>query len=145
MLIKYWNCIMSKFNKFFMDVAIRSAELSWCKKRKVGSVITKNNTIISVGYNGQPAGGSNCCEDDYGVTKYDTVHAEDNALRHLMKSHESSIGATLYVTLEPCERCASMIIQSGIKKVFYHEIYTGSNSKNGNNLLIANGVEIIKL
>ena len=136
---------LNKFNYFFMAVAIRSAELSWCKKRKVGAVITKNNTIISVGYNGQPAGGSNCCEDEYGVTKYDTVHAEDNALRHLMKSNESSLDSELYVTLEPCERCASMVIQAGIKKVYYHESYNGTNSKNGNILLLTNDVEVIKL
>lgn len=114
---------MNKFNYFFMDVALRSAELSHCIRRKVGCVITKNNTIISVGYNGQPAGGSNCCEDEYGVTKYDTVHAEDNALRHLMTSHETSTDADLYVTLQPCERCASMIIQSHIKRVYYHQEY----------------------
>ena len=125
-----------------MDVALRSAELSHCKRRKVGCVIAKNNTIISVGYNGQPAGGSNVCEDEDGLTKYDTVHAEDNALRHLMKSHESSIGAELYVTLQPCERCASMIIQSGIKTVYYHQEYRCSN---GVDLLIQNDIDVVRL
>lgn len=125
-----------------MDVALRSAELSHCVRRKVGCVISKNNTIISVGYNGQPAGGSNVCEDEYGVTKYDTVHAEDNALRHLMKSHESSIGATLYVTLQPCERCASMIIQCGIKKVYFHQEYRCSK---GVDLMKNNGIEVSQL
>lgn len=133
---------MNKFDDFFMDVALRATKLSHCIRMQVGCVIAKNDSIISVGYNGQPAGGSNICEDEYNVTKHDTVHAEENALRHLMKSHESSIGATMYVTLQPCERCASMIIQSEIKKVYFHQEYRCSK---GIDLLIKKGIEVIQL
>ena len=79
--------------------------------------------IISDGYNGTPCGFENICEDDTFKTKPYVLHAEANAITKLARSHNSSDGATLYVTASPCIECAKLIIQAGIKRVVYSEKY----------------------
>lgn len=134
---------LTKFNHFFMNVALQCAKLSHCKRKQVGCVIVKGGNIISIGYNGTPAGEDNCCEDETGeLTKYNVIHAEDNALRKLMVSHESSVGADVYCTLMPCERCASLLLSAKIKRLFYHQIYS---CKSGIQKLEEHGVKCVKL
>ena len=99
------------------------AENSYCVRRKVGALIVKDKMIISDGYNGTPSGFENICEDDNNVSKPYVLHAEANALTKVARSHNSSDGATLYVTASPCMECAKLIIQSGIKRVVYGEKY----------------------
>ena len=99
------------------------AENSYCKRRQVGALVVKNKAIISDGYNGTPSGFENICEDDNNVTKPYVLHAEANAITKLARSHNSSDGATLYVTASPCIECAKLIIQAGIKRVVYSEHY----------------------
>lgn len=116
----------SRFDNFYMDVARRVAELSYCKRKKVGAVIVKNNNIISFGYNGTLPGDDNCCEILNGTTtqtKQDVVHAESNAILKLAGSVQSARGSTLYLTLTPCLECSKMIIMSGILRVVYDEDY----------------------
>lgn len=125
-----------------MDVAIRCAQLSHCRRMQVGCAIVKNGNIISIGYNGTPAGEDNVCEDEYDVTKYNVIHAEDNALRKLMVSNESSEGSDLYVTIMPCERCASQMISAKINTVYYHEPY---RCNKGIIKLEKNGIKCVKL
>lgn len=102
-----------------MKAAFVYAELSYCKRRQVGCVIVKNDTPIAIGYNGTPSGEENCCEDEEGKTKPNVAHAEDNALRKLVRSSESSEGAVLFVTSEVCKRCAEKITDARISKVYY--------------------------
>ena len=99
------------------------AENSYCNRRQVGALVVKNKAIISDGYNGTPSGFENICEDDSNVTKPYVLHAEANAITKLARSHNSSDGATLYVTASPCIECAKLIIQAGIKRVVYSEKY----------------------
>lgn len=99
------------------------AENSYCKRRQVGALVVKNKAIISDGYNGTPSGFENICEDDNNITKPYVLHAEANAITKLARSHNSSDGATLYVTASPCIECAKLIIQAGIKRVVYSEHY----------------------
>lgn len=99
------------------------AENSYCTRRQVGALVVKNKAIISDGYNGTPSGFENICEDDNNVTKPYVLHAEANAITKLARSHNSSDGATLYVTTSPCIECAKLIIQAGIKRVVYSEHY----------------------
>ena len=99
------------------------AENSYCQRRKVGAILVKDKMIISDGYNGTPAGFENVCEDENGVTKPYVLHAEANALTKVARSNNSSDNATLYVTASPCVECAKLIIQSGIKRVVYNELY----------------------
>ena len=113
----------SKFIKYFMSVAELTAQLSHATRLKVGCVIVKDNRILSVGYNGMPAGWDNCCEDEHDKTKDDVIHAESNALTKLASSTESSEGAVLFITHSPCIHCAKLIYQAKIKKIIYRYTY----------------------
>lgn len=115
------------------------AENSYCKRRQVGAIVVKNKMIISDGYNGTPSGFENVCEDDSNVTKPYVLHAEANAITKLSRSHNSSDGATMYVTASPCIECAKLIIQAGIKRVVYSEKY---RLEDGINLLKRANIEV---
>lgn len=99
------------------------AENSYCRRRQVGALIVKDRMIISDGFNGTPAGFENVCEDEEGHTKPYVLHAEANAITKVAASNNSSRGATLYVTASPCLECAKLIIQSGIRRVVFNELY----------------------
>jgi dCMP deaminase len=116
------------------------AENSYCERRKVGALLVKDKMIISDGYNGTPSGFENCCEDEDFVSKPYVLHAEANALTKVARSHNSSDGATLYVTASPCIECAKLIIQSGIKRVVFSEQY---RILDGIELLQKAGVETV--
>ena len=109
------------------------AENSYCERRKVGAIIVKNSMIISDGFNGTPSGFENVCEDESGITKPYVLHAEANAITKVARSNNSSAGATLYITASPCLECAKLIIQAGIERVVFHELYR-----------ITDGVELLK-
>lgn len=115
------------------------AENSYCERRKVGALIVKDNMIISDGYNGTPAGFENICEDENNVTKPYVLHAEANAITKIARSSNNSQGATMYVTDAPCIECAKLIIQAGIRKVFYSRKYRLTD---GADLLKRAGVEV---
>lgn len=115
------------------------AENSYCERRKVGALIVKDKMIISDGYNGTPAGFENVCEDDNHLTKPYVLHAEANAITKIARSGNNSEGATLYVTDAPCIECSKLIIQSGIKKVFYARQYRLTD---GVDLLQRAGIEV---
>ena len=108
-----------KHARAHMKAAFVYAELSYCKRKQVGCLIVKDNNIISHGYNGTPSGEENCCEDEQGHSKPNVIHAEDNALRKLVRSHESSIDATVFVTAAPCKRCAEKLTDARVSKVYY--------------------------
>ena len=99
------------------------AELSHCTRKKVGALIVKDRMIISDGYNGTPTGFENPCEDEEGYTKWYVLHAEANAILKVANSTQSCNGATLYITLSPCQQCSKLIHQAGIKKVVYANKY----------------------
>ena len=126
----------------YLRMAAIWAENSYCKRRKVGAIIVKNQMIISDGYNGTPSGFENICEDENGVTKPYVLHAEANAITKVSRSNNSSAGATLYVTASPCVECAKLIIQAGIRRVVFTELYRMTD---GVELLARAGVEIIHL
>ena len=115
------------------------AENSYCERRKVGALIVKDKMIISDGYNGTPAGFENVCEDENHLTTPYVLHAEANAISTIARSGNNSEGATLYVTDAPCIECSKLIIQSGIKKVFYARQYRLTD---GIDLLQRAGIEV---
>ena len=116
------------------------AENSYCQRRQVGALIVKNKMIISDGYNGTPSGFENICEDENNVTKPYVLHAEANAITKIARSHNSSDGATLYVTDSACIECAKLIIQAGIKRVVYSQKY---RLDDGLRLLERAGIDVI--
>lgn len=117
------NDKQKEIDKRYMRMARIWAENSYCQRRKVGALLIKNGMIISDGYNGTPSGFENHCEDEDNVSKPYVLHAEANAISKVARSHNSSDGATLYVTASPCIECAKLIIQAGIKRVVYGETY----------------------
>ncbi|MDE7126065.1 MAG: dCMP deaminase family protein [Muribaculaceae bacterium] len=124
----------------YLRMAMIWAENSYCQRRKVGAIIVKDKMIISDGYNGTPVGFENICEDASGVTKPYVLHAEANAISKVARSNNSSSGSTLYVTASPCLECAKLIIQSGIRRVVYHELYRITD---GIDLMKRAGIECI--
>jgi dCMP deaminase len=112
-----------QLDKRYMRMAQIWAGNSYCKRRQVGALIIKDKMIISDGYNGTPSGFENVCEDEDNKTKAYVLHAEANAITKVARSHNSSDGATLYVTASPCIECAKLIIQAGITRVVYGELY----------------------
>jgi dCMP deaminase len=120
-----------KFKQAFMDCAITFSGLSTAVKAQVGSIIVKDNRIISIGYNGMPSGWSNVCEDSSGKTNPEVLHAEANAITKVAKSPESCEGAAIFCTHMPCIECAKLIHQCGIIEVYYNIDY---NSAKGSGL-----------
>ncbi|ROT07797.1 CMP deaminase [Muribaculaceae bacterium Isolate-104 (HZI)] len=127
-------------DKRYLRMAEIWAENSYCVRRRVGALIVREQMIISDGFNGTPAGFENVCEDEDGKTKPYVLHAEANAITKVARSNNSSEGATLYVTASPCLECSKLIIQAGIKRVVYHELYRMSD---GIDLLVRAGIECV--
>lgn len=105
-----------------MEIAYIISKHSYAKRKQVGAIIVKDLRIISTGYNGMPSGFPNDCESGH-FTRPEVLHAESNAISKCAKSTESSENASLFVTLSPCLECAKLIIQCGIKEVYYSELY----------------------
>jgi dCMP deaminase len=152
-----------------MDWAKRCAKLSHARRLHVGAVIVKDDSVISYGYNGMPAGWDNDCENTVFVldeesmgtdmislgytqtengnwvklkTKPEVLHAESNAIAKLAKSSNSGVGSTIFVTHSPCMECAKLIAQSGISSVYYNENYRDDA---GIRFLEKSGVEVTKV
>jgi dCMP deaminase len=156
-------------DKIYMQIAYQVAKLSYAERRTVGCVIVKDEQIVSFGYNGTPHGFDNDCEcevkmdpdagawldpetiekqwphessegDRYKLeTKREVLHAESNALMKLAKSTMSCKDSILYTTTAPCFDCAKLIIQAGVKEVFYCEDY---RDMSGIMLLQRAGIEV---
>jgi len=134
-----------KYNQFYMDIADRVSQMSYAVRLQVGSVLVKNDNIISYGWNGTPRGWDNNCEsvlDDGSLkTKPEVLHSEANCLSKIAKSTISSEGATLFCTHAPCIDCAKMIYQAGIFTVYYRNEY---RSTDGLEFLKRSGVDVIQ-
>lgn len=126
----------------YLRMAAIWAENSYCRRRKVGALLVKDKMIISDGYNGTPAGFENVCEDEDGTTKPYVLHAEANAITKVARSNNSSSGSTLYITASPCLECAKLIIQAGIRRVVFGELY---RLPDGIRLLERAGIEVVHL
>ena len=108
----------------------------------MGAILVKDKMIISDGYNGTPSGFENVCEDANGITFPYVLHAEANAITKVARSNNSSEGATLYVTTSPCIECSKLIIQSGIRRIVFRELYRITD---GIKLLEQAGIECVHI
>lgn len=125
--------MLNKWDKRYIKLAEQIGSWTSCYRHNVGCIITVDNRIIVTGYNGAPAGLRSCKELGYcykksfgvesGPTLCRAVHAEQNALIQAAKLGLSVNGGILYCTHFPCNICAKMIINSGIKRVVYKEDY----------------------
>ena len=134
-----------KFQKLYNNIAHEVAKMSHARRLQVGAVIVKDDRVISMGYNGMPAGWENNCEstqeDGTLKTRPEVLHAESNAIAKLAKSNDSGLDAELFVTHAPCMECSKLIFQSGISRVYYSSDYRDDS---GIKFLRQSGVEVIK-
>jgi len=137
-----------------MELAVNLAKKSHCVKAQVGAVLSKDTRIVSLGYNGPPAGTHNCdiewpetgCPRDRKGGCSLALHAEANAILYAAKNQITLEGATLYITLSPCLPCARIIYTTGIKRVVYKDSYAsykGISVEEGVDFLQRFGVEVI--
>ena len=137
-----------KLKQAYIKTAEIFAELSHARRLHVGAIVVKDDRIISIGYNGMPAGWDNDCEDQtydedgFHITlktKPEVLHAETNAIAKLAKSNESGMGATMFITHAPCLDCAKLIYQSGISSVLYRNAYRDTS---GVTFLERSGIQV---
>lgn len=139
-------------DKIYMQVALLHASLSRAERKKVGACIVTSTGVILAGLNGTPAGHDNRCEDkvlshhpEYGgcklVTKPTTLHAELQCVLKAAKEGVAIVGSTCYITLTPCQQCAAMLCQAGIKRVVYLEEY---RDMQGLEVLKLSGIQVDK-
>ncbi|MCO5936212.1 MULTISPECIES: dCMP deaminase family protein [Mucilaginibacter] len=143
------------FEHIFMNLATDLAQRSHCVKAQVGAVLAKDTRIISIGYNGPPAGthncdeewpGQGCARDSKGSCSL-ALHAEENAILYAVKNGANLEGATLYTTLSPCLPCARLIFSAGIKHVYFDKSYAqykGLTSDEGVDFLNRFGVNAVQ-
>jgi dCMP deaminase len=143
------------FDQIYMQLAGNLALRSHCVKQKVGAVLAKDTRIVSLGYNGPPAGTHNCdeewpetgCARDRKGSCYLALHAEANAILYAVKNKVDLQGSTLYVTLSPCLACARIIYSVGIREVFFlnsYAEYKGIDIDEGVEFLRKFGVKVNK-
>jgi len=133
------------WDEYFMDIARVVAKRSTCDRRKVGAVLVKDRVILSTGYNGSIRGMAHCDEVGHmmeGGHCVATIHAEANAIVQAARRGISVNGAIIYVTSSPCWNCFKMLINAGIKKIFFCDFYDDSRVFETASLL---GVPIIRL
>ncbi len=131
-----------RYDIAYLKMAQEWSKLSHCIRKKVGAIIVRNGMIISDGYNGTPTGFDNCCEDDDGNTRWYVLHAEANAISKVARSTNNAQDSTLYLTLSPCKDCSKMILQVGIRRVVYTELYKDGA---GIDLLKEAGIELAQI
>jgi len=151
------------WNEYFMILAKAASTRSTCNSRPTGCVIVKDNTVLSIGYNGNISGQEHCNKNNDNYChrrefdshiigeKYDfcvSNHAEANAICFAAKLGHKIEGSKIYCTLFPCITCFKLIYQSGIKEIYY-ELKYNSNNKNRdiiwNNYIMKTGIIIEKI
>lgn len=138
---------------YFMDITELVAKRSTCRRRAVGAVLVKEKRILSTGYNGAPSNISHCIDigclrEDLGIPSGEKhelcrgIHAEQNAIIQAAYHGVAISGANLFCTNLPCAICAKMIINAGIRKVYYRDGYADTISKE---MIDEAGIELIKV
>ncbi len=145
--------VRPSWHEYFLSITRMVAARSTCLRRHVGAVLVKDKRILATGYNGAPAGLRHC--EEIGCIREDSavpsgmrhelcrgLHAEQNAIIQAAYHGISIQGATLYCTNKPCVICSKMLINAGIKSIFYEEGYSDELS---DRLLSEAGVEVERL
>lgn len=118
-----------------MTITRQVAERSTCPRAKVGAVIVRDRNILATGYNGAPAGLAHCTDvgcliyesrapgGDLESNCYRSIHAEINAITQAAKNGAAIAGADVYVTHSPCIQCLKVLVNTGVRRVFYERPY----------------------
>lgn len=147
------HAVRPSWERYFMDITTLVAKRSTCRRRAVGAVIVKDKRILTTGYNGAPSGVRHCIEvgclrEDLKVASGERhelcrgIHAEQNAIIQAAYHGVSINEAVLFCTNLPCSICAKMIINAGIRKIYYLSGYADQLS---GEMLAEVGVEVIQL
>ncbi len=115
------------WDAYFVAITRAVATRATCSRKAVGAVLVKNKLILATGYNGAPAGLRHCDHSDGGDLLNGhcarSTHAEQNAIVQAARHGISIEGATLYCTNNPCLTCAKLLINAGISRIVYGELY----------------------
>lgn len=114
------------WDQYFMNIAAVTASRSTCPRKYVGSVIVRDRTILSTGYNGSIRGMPHCSEVGHMMENghcVATIHAEANAIIQAAKNGVSIEAADIYVTASPCWNCFKQIANAGLKRIAFGEFY----------------------
>lgn len=141
------------FIEYFMDISELVAKRSTCTRRAVGAVLVKDKRLLSTGYNGAPSGIRHCSETGCLREKMNVpsgerhelcrgIHAEQNAIIQAAYYGVSIKDSTLFCTNLPCSICAKMLINSGIKTIYYKSGYADALS---GEMMKEAGLEVIKV
>jgi dCMP deaminase len=141
------------WDTYFMDITTLVAKRTTCLRRAVGAIVVKDKRILSTGYNGAPSHIRHCQEvgclrEQLKVPSGQRhelcrgIHAEQNAIIQAAFYGVSIKGATLYCTTQPCSICAKMIINAGIRKIYYQSGYADPMATE---MLAEAGVDVIHL
>lgn len=141
------------WEEYFMDIAVLVAKRSTCLRRAVGALIVKDKRILATGYNGAPSGIRHCGEvgclrETMNIASGQRhelcrgIHAEQNAIIQAAYHGVCIKDAVLFCTNLPCAICTKMIINAGIRKIFYQSGYADELSAG---LLAEAGIEVIQL
>ena len=139
--------------EYFMDITKMVAKRSTCLRRSVGAILVKNKRILATGYNGAPSGIRHC--EEVGCIREDSgipsgmrhelcrgLHAEQNAIIQAAYHGISINGSTLYCTNKPCSICAKMIINAGVKELYYED---GYNDPMSDQMFDEAGLKVMRL
>lgn len=140
------------WDDYFMEVADVVSKRSTCIRRNIGAIIVKDKRILATGYNGAPSGLPHCLDigclrEKLGIPSGErqeicrALHAEQNAIIQAAKHGTPVEGATIYTTTQPCNVCAKMIINAGIKKVVYRDPYP---DKMSGEFLSQAGIQVVR-
>ena len=141
-------------DEYFMEIAEIVKTRSTCIRRQIGAVIVKDNRIITTGYNGAPSGCRHCTEigscyrQEHNIPSGErhelcrALHAEQNAIIQAARIGNTTDGATIYVTNQPCVICAKMCINAGIKRIVYKDSYPDPLAVE---MLEEAGIELVKM
>jgi dCMP deaminase len=123
------------WHEYFMTITRQVAERSTCTRAKVGAVIVRDKNILATGYNGSPAGLPHCLDvgcliyksttpsGDVEENCFRTIHAEMNAIAQAAKNGASIRDADIYITHTPCIHCFKVLVNTGVKRIFYEKAY----------------------
>ncbi len=133
------------WDEYFMRIAKEVATRATCPRRSVGAVIVLDRRILTTGYNGAPHGLAHCTEVGCKIVDghcQRALHAEQNAILQAALNGVSTRGATVYVTCQPCNACAKMIINAGIVRVVFEGDYPDPFAME---LFEESGMELVRL
>ena len=133
------------WEQYFMNIAQEVATRSTCDRKYIGSVIVRDKTILSTGYNGSIRGLPHCDEAGHEMENghcIRTIHAEANAIVQAARNGVNIDGGEIFVTASPCYNCFKMIANAGIRKIYFGEFYRDERIKKHADEL---GIELIHL